>query len=96
MHEASGSDLVEEPEAFAMLRRFSASIEAEGADAFARLSQQEFDALADVLVIIEAQPVFPEFAIRYMGATVIDAYGMDLTGWSFEDLLQSPIVRACL
>jgi hypothetical protein len=96
MHEAAHADAVEEPEAFLMLRRFSASIEAEGADAFARLSQEEFDSLADVLVIIEAGPAFEDFAVRYMGPTVAEAYGMDLTGWVFADLLQSPVVRTCL
>jgi hypothetical protein len=96
MQQAFEPDSADEPEVFTMLRRFSASIEAEGADAFARLSQQEFDTLADVLVIIETSAQFENFAIRYMGATVTEAYGMDLTGWAFEDLLQSPIVRTCL
>jgi hypothetical protein len=96
MHQAPEAGPVEEPEAFQMLRRFSTSIEAEGAHAFSRLSQQEFDKLADVLVIIEVHEAFENFAIRYMGATVVEAYGIDLTGWLFEDLLQSAVIRSCL
>ena len=96
MQQAADADPAGEPEAFAILRRFSASIDAEGANPFARLSQAEFDALADVLVIIETQPDFNDFVLRYMGQTVVDAYGIDLTGWGFGDLLQSPGVRTCL
>jgi hypothetical protein len=87
----------EERALFRRLRAMSESLTTEGRATGCRLDPDDFDQLADNLVVVRAAPRPGDFRFEFYGSSFSEASpGGDLTGMAFGDLLGSEYYRAVL